>query len=78
MSHLKLKSDDRSPLGRLLLANVQHNPEMNLSKLAEEMGLSRPGLGWVCLKNTSPNEETTLKVSTVLDFEEREVARLVH
>ena len=78
MSHLKLKSDECSPLGKLILAYVQHNPGVNLSKLAKEMGLSRPGIGWICLKHTSPNEETSAKLAAVLGLKEREVARLVY
>ena len=78
MSHLKLKSDDCSPLGKLLLEYVEQHPGINLSKLAKETGMSRPGLGWVCLKHTNPNEETAEKLAIVLKIEEWEVARLVH
>jgi transcriptional regulator with XRE-family HTH domain len=78
VSHLKLKIDECSPLGKLLLAYVQRNPGVNLSKLAKEMGLSRPGLGWVCLKHTSPNEETSAKIAAVLGLKEKEAAQLVH
>lgn len=78
MSHLKLKPDDCSSLGKLLLEYVQHNPGVNLNKLAKKIGMSRPGLGWVCLKLTNPNEETALKIAAVLGLEKRAVARLVH
>lgn len=78
MSHLKLKPSECSPLGKLLLEYVEQHPDINLSKLAKEMGLSRPGLGWICLKHTSPNEETAAKIAAVLGLEEWEVARLVH
>ena len=78
VSHLKLKPADCSPLGKLLLRHVDEHPKLNLSKLAKEIGMSRPGLGWICLKPTSPNEETSKKLAAVLGLEEREVARLVH
>lgn len=78
MSHLKLKPDECSPLGQLVLEYVERNPGINLNKLAREIGLTRPGLGWICLKHTSPNEETAAKLADVLKLEEREVARMVH
>ena len=78
MGNLKLKPDSCSPLGKLLLRYVDEHPKLNLSRLAKEIGMSRPGLGWVCLKHTNPNEETATKIAAVLGLEKREVARLVY
>lgn len=77
MAILKLTPDECSPLGRLVLEYVEHNPDVNLSTLAKDLRISRPGLGFACLKRTSPDEETAMKFARLLGLGEREVAKLV-
>ena len=78
MNLLKLREEDCSAFGRLVLQYLQHNPQTNMSQLAREVKISRTGLGWVCLKRSGPDEETARKVAQVIGVNFSKIARLVY
>jgi transcriptional regulator with XRE-family HTH domain len=78
MNSLKLRPEDCSAFGRLVLQYLQDNPQTNMSQLARQVQISRAGLGWICLKRSGPDEETAQRIAKVIGVDLREVARLVH
>ncbi|MBD2067691.1 helix-turn-helix transcriptional regulator [Leptolyngbya sp. FACHB-671] len=78
MNPLKLRPEDCSAFGQLVLQYLQDNPQTNMSQLAKQVHISRAGLGWICLKRSGPDEETAKRISEVIGADLREVARLVH
>lgn len=78
MNPLKLRPEDCSTFGRLVLQYLQDNPQTNMSQLAKQVQISRAGLGWICRKRSGPDEETAKRIAMVIGADLREVARLVH
>jgi transcriptional regulator with XRE-family HTH domain len=78
MNLLKLREEDCSAFGRLVLQHLKNNPATNMSQLAKQVGMSRPGLGWICLKRSNPDEETARKIAQVVGVDLTKIARLVH
>jgi transcriptional regulator with XRE-family HTH domain len=78
MSLLKLREEDCSAFGRLVLQYLKDNPQINMSELARQVKLSHAGLSWICLKRSSPNEETAERVAQVLGVDFNKIARFVY
>lgn len=78
MSLLKLREEDSSAFGRLVLQYLKDNSQTNMSQLAKQVHLSPAGLGWICLKRNNPNEETATRIAQVIGVDFTKVARLVH
>lgn len=78
MNLLKLREEDCSAFGRLVLQYLKDHPRTNMSQLSREVKISRAGLGWVCLKRSGPDEETARKVAQVIGVDLNKVARLVY
>jgi transcriptional regulator with XRE-family HTH domain len=78
MGLLKLRQEDCSALGRLVLQYLEDNPQVSMSELARQVKLSHAGLSWVCLRRSSPNEETAERIAQVIGVDSKKVARLVH
>jgi len=78
MNSLKLSPDECSAFGRLVLQYLEENPQTNMSQLAREINISRAGLGWICRKQSNPDEETATKVARSIGVDITNVARLVH
>lgn len=78
MSLLKLREEDCSAFGRLVLQYLKDNPQSNMSELARQVKLSHAGLSWICLKRSSPNEETAERVAQVIGVDFNKIARFVH
>ncbi len=78
MGLLKLRQEDCSALGRLILQYLEHNPHVSMSELARQVKLTHAGLSWICLKRNSPNEETAERIAHALGTDSSKIARLVH
>ena len=78
MNLLKLRPEDCSAFGRLVLHYLETNPQTNMSQLAKQVKISRAGLGWICLKRSGPDEETVKRIAPVIGTDLTKVARLVH
>ena len=78
MNPLKLSSEDCSAFGGLILQYLENNPQTNMSQLARQVNISRAGLGWICRKESNPDEETANRVAEIISADPAEVARLVH
>jgi transcriptional regulator with XRE-family HTH domain len=78
MNPLKLRPEDCSEFGILVLRYLATHPHTNMSQLAKEVNISRAGLGWICRKESNPDEETADRIAQVIGANLTEVARLVH
>lgn len=78
MNLLKLREEDCSAFGRLVLQYIKDNPQTNMNQLAKQVKMSRPGLGWICLKRNNPNEETARKIALAIGVDLTKIARLVY
>ncbi len=78
MNLLKLRPEDCSAFGRLVLHYLETNPQTNMSQLAKQVKISRAGLGWICLKRSGPDEETVKRIAPVIGTDLTKIARLVH
>ncbi len=78
MNPLKLRPEDCSAFGRLVLQYLEENPQTNMSQLARQVSISRAGLGWICLKRSGPDEETAKRIASVIRADLTKIARLVH
>ncbi|KAM3091424.1 winged helix-turn-helix domain-containing protein [Phormidesmis sp. 146-35] len=78
MNLLKLRPEDCSAFGRLILQYLQENPQTNMSELSRRVNISRAGLGWICLKRSGPDEETAKRIAQVIGADMTKVARLVY
>ncbi len=78
MNLLKLRPEDCSAFGRLILTYLQNNPQTNMSQLSRQVKISRAGLGWICLKRSGPDEETAKRIAQVIGADMTKVARLVY
>ena len=73
--HLKIKPEDCSPIGLLILEHMKEN-QLDLTTMAEKIGVSRAALRIACLKQGSPGKRIISKLATVLDKTEKELLRL--
>ncbi|MBC7823932.1 MAG: winged helix-turn-helix domain-containing protein [Candidatus Parcubacteria bacterium] len=78
MNPLKLRPEDCSAFGQLVLQYLQENPQTNMSQLAKQVRISRAGLGWICLKRSGIEEETARRVAHAIGADMTKVARLVY
>jgi transcriptional regulator with XRE-family HTH domain len=78
MNSLKLSPEECSAFGVLVLQYLEKNPQTNMSQLARAVNISRAGLGWICRKQSNPNEDTAIKIAKIIGADLTEVARLVH
>lgn len=78
MNSLKLRSEQCSPLGQLVLQYLEKHPQTNMSQLARQIGVSRAGLGWLCLKQSAPDEKTARNLAQAIGVDFSLVSRLVH
>jgi len=65
VAKLRIKLEDCSPLGKLLLQYMEEN-NISMNELAKQAGISQPGLRAACLKRTNPTDTTLNKLSKVL------------
>lgn len=65
MAKLRIKLEDCSPLGKLLLQYMEEN-NISMNELAKQAGISQPGLRSACLKRSNPTDATLNKLSKVL------------
>ncbi len=73
--HLKIKPEDCSPIGLLILEHMKEN-QLDLTTMAQKIGVSRAALRIACLKQGSPGKRIISKLATVLDKTEKELLRL--
>lgn len=78
MHSLKLREENCSAFGRLVLQYLQEHPQTNMNQLAKLVGISHAGLSWICLKRSGPDEETARKIASVIGADLTKIARLVH
>ena len=78
MSPLKLTEERCSAFGRLVLQHLRNSPQTNMNQLAKQVGLSHAGLSWICLKRSSPSEETALRIAPILGIDSTKLARLIY
>jgi transcriptional regulator with XRE-family HTH domain len=78
MNSLQLQPEECSAFGVLVLQYLEKNPHTNMSQLARKVKISRAGLGWICRKDSNPDEETARKITQIIGADLTEVARLVH
>ncbi len=78
MSLFKLREEDCSAFGRLVLQYLKDNPQINMSQLAKQVNLTHAGLSWICRKRSNPNEETAKRIAHVIGVDLTKLARLVH
>ena len=73
--HLRLKPEDCSPIGLLVLEHMEQY-QLDLSGMAEKLGVSRAALRIACLKQGSPGKRIISKLAKVLERAEKELLRL--
>jgi transcriptional regulator with XRE-family HTH domain len=78
MNSLKLRPEECSAFGALVLQYLDQNPQTNMSQLAKAVNISRAGLGWICRKDSNPDEDTARKIAQIIRVDLAEIARLVH
>jgi transcriptional regulator with XRE-family HTH domain len=78
MNSLKLREENCSAFGRLVLQYLKEHPQTNMNQLAKQVGISHAGLSWICLKRSGPDEETAKKVAQVIGADLTKIARLVY
>ena len=74
-SHLKLKSEDCSAIGLLILDYMKQH-QLDFTEMADKIGVSRAVLRIACLKQGSPCKRLISKLAKVLDRAEKELLRL--
>jgi transcriptional regulator with XRE-family HTH domain len=65
MTLLRIKPEDCSPLGKVVLKHMKEN-NMSLRELSKEAGITHPSLRRHCLGQGNPTESTLRKLSGVL------------
>ncbi len=72
---LPLQPEDCSEIGLLVLEHMKEN-QLDLTEMAEKIGVSRAALRIACLKQGSPGKRIISKLATVLDKSEKELLQL--
>lgn len=77
MTLLRIKPEDCSPLGKVVLKHMQEN-DMSLREFARVAGITHPTLRAHCLGQGNPTETTLRKLSTVLKVHPMELYFLAY
>ena len=78
MNPLKLRPEECSEFGVLVLQYLERNRQTNMSQLARQVRISRVGLGLICRKESNPDEETARRVAQLIGADLTQIARIVH
>ena len=73
--HLQLKAEDCSPIG-LLILELMEEYQLDMTGMADKIGVSRAVLRIACLKQGRPGKRLISKLAKVLDRSEKELLRL--
>lgn len=65
MTLLRIKPEDCSPLGKIVLKHMKEN-DISLRELSKAAGITHPSLRRHCLGQGNPTESTLRKLSNVL------------
>ena len=73
--HLQLKPEDCSEIGLLIVEHMEQH-QLDLTAMAEKIGVSRTALRIACLRQGNPGKRIITKLATLLDKSEQELFRL--
>jgi hypothetical protein len=76
-ARLLIKSEDCSPLGRLILKYIEETG-LSMNRLAEMSGIPQPRLRGACFKGTCPTPETLRKLARVMGKHHLELYTLAY
>jgi transcriptional regulator with XRE-family HTH domain len=76
-ARLQIKSEDCSPLGRLILQYLEEQG-FSMNHLAELSGIPQPRLRGACFKGTCPTPETLRKLARVMGKHHLELYTLAY
>ncbi|MBW4515928.1 MAG: helix-turn-helix transcriptional regulator [Timaviella obliquedivisa GSE-PSE-MK23-08B] len=76
-ARLQIKSEDCSPLGRLILQYLEEQ-SISMNHLAELSGIPQPRLRGACFKGTCPTPETLRKLSRGMGIHHLELYTLAY
>ncbi|MEA5507032.1 helix-turn-helix transcriptional regulator [Halotia wernerae UHCC 0503] len=76
-ARLQIKSEDCSPLGRLILQYLE-DEGISMNRLAELSGIPQPRLRGACFKGTCPTPETLRKMARVMGKHHLELYTLAY
>jgi predicted XRE-type DNA-binding protein len=76
-ARLLIKSEDCSPLGRLILQYIEESG-LSMNRLAEMSGIPQPRLRGACFKGTCPTPETLRKMARVMGKHHLELYTLAY
>lgn len=76
-ARLLIKSEDCSPLGRLILKYMEESG-LSMNRLAEMSGIPQPRLRGACFKGTCPTPETLRKMARVMGKHHLELYTLAY
>ncbi len=76
-ARLQIKSEDCSPLGRLILQYLE-DEGISMNRLAELSGIPQPRLRGACFKGTCPTPETLRKMARVIGKHHLELYTLAY
>ena len=74
-SHLKLKPEDCSAIGLLVLQHMK-NHQLDSSAMADKVGVSRAALRIACYQEGTPGRRMMPQLAEVLGKSEQELLRL--
>lgn len=77
MTLLKIKPEDCSVLGKVILKHMREN-RTSLRELSKAAGITHPSLRRVCLGQGNPTASTLRKLSTVLKIHPIELYFMAH
>jgi transcriptional regulator with XRE-family HTH domain len=77
MTLLKIKPEDCSVLGKVLLKHMREN-RTSLRELSKAAGITHPSLRRICLNQGNPTDSMLSKLSKVLDIHPVELYFLAH
>jgi transcriptional regulator with XRE-family HTH domain len=76
-ARLLIKSEDCSPLGRLILQYIEESG-LSMNRLAEISGIPQPRLRGACFKGTCPTPETLRKLARAMGKHHLELYTLAY
>jgi len=74
-SHLKLKSEDCSAIGLLVLEHMEKH-QLDFTTMADKIGVSRAALRIACYQEGTPGRRMMPQLAEVLGKSEQELLRL--
>ncbi len=74
-SHLKLKSEDCSAIGLLVLEHMKQH-QLDFTAMADKVGVSRAALRIACYRGGTPGRRLMPQLAKVLGKSEQELLRL--